>query len=44
MRCKFCGSKAIYPYTQHEQATAGRVVAGAIIAGAIGAAAGKWSG
>lgn len=40
MRCKFCGSKAIYPYTQHEQATAGRVVAGAIIAGAIGAAAG----
>ena len=40
MRCKFCGSKAIYPYTRHEQATAGRVVAGAIIAGAIGAAAG----
>lgn len=40
MRCKFCGSKAIYPYKNHEQADAGRVIAGAIIAGPIGAVAG----
>lgn len=40
MRCKFCGSKAIYPYKNHEQAGAGRVIAGAIIAGTVGAIAG----
>lgn len=40
MRCRFCGSKAIYPYKNHEQAGAGRVIAGAIIAGPIGAVAG----
>ena len=40
MRCRFCGSKAIYPYKNHEQAGAGRVIAGAIIAGTVGAIAG----
>lgn len=40
MRCKFCGSKAIYPYKNHEQGGAGRVIAGAIIAGPVGAIAG----
>lgn len=40
MRCRYCGSKAIYPYKNHEQAGAGRVIAGAIIAGTVGAIAG----
>ena len=40
MRCKYCGSKAIYPDKNHEKAGAGRVIAGAVIAGPVGAVVG----
>ena len=39
MRCKYCGSRAIYPHTNHENSSAGKVVAGTLIFGFVGAAA-----
>ena len=40
MRCPYCGSKMIYPHTQHQTFSAGKAVAGAVVFGAVGAAAG----
>lgn len=40
MRCSFCGSKAIYPYKNHERFSTGKAIAGALTFGVVGAAAG----
>ncbi len=40
MRCKFCGSRAVHPNTQHKNFSGGKAVAGAVAFGVVGAAAG----
>lgn len=40
MRCPICGSKIIYPATDHKQFSGGKAVAGALAFGVVGAAAG----
>ena len=40
MRCKHCGSKMIFPDTNHQQFSAGKAVAGAVLFGLVGTAAG----